>query len=327
MNFLLAGDALQTILEHGEKLAAMIQLRELQNLISQNRSTGVVSSNSSLESQLSGALWDLIQLTGERARRNTVLLMDRDNAEVFYSKVSDLEDFFYCLDGELECVTNSEQPFGIQIQRACELSNACVTIIRTCFNYKNENRLWYPPPEGLTPWYCQPVVRKGLWSIASALLQLLNEASGLDKPAKLELYCHLEALAEVLLEAYAGAVTAKIERGQEHKGLLDEYWMRRDALLGSLYQQVKDFEASHKVLFLYSSKLLCNLSIGWIQRHCSTVYLMQDLYEGTDEQSEEGIRKFTSNLLTIAKRHGCYNTMWRICCDINDSELLRNIMV
>lgn len=228
---LLAGQALQTVLEHGEKLAAMIQLRELQNLISQSRSTSVGSSNSSLEIQMSGALWDVIQIVGERARRNTVLLMDRDNAEVFYSKVSELEDFFYCLDGELECVIGPEQPSGIQIQRVCELSNACVTIIKTCFNYKNENRLWYPPPEGLAPWYCQPVVRKGVWSVAYVLLQLLNEISGLGMYAKLDLYNHLQALAEVLLEAYAGAVTAKVERHEEHKSLLNEYWERRDTLL------------------------------------------------------------------------------------------------
>ncbi|XP_054818410.1 nuclear pore complex protein NUP133 [Prosopis cineraria] len=289
--------ALQTVLEHGEKLAAMIQLRELQNLINQNRSTSVGSSNSSLEIQMSGALWDVIQIVGERARRNTVLLMDRDNAEVFYSKVSDLEDFFYCLDGELEYVIIPEQPSGIQIQRVCELSNACVTIIKTCFNYKNENCLWYPPPEGLAPWYCQPVVRKGVWSVASVLLRLLNEISGLDMYAKLDLYNHLQALAEVLLEAYAGAVTAKIERGEEHKSLLNEYWERRDTLLDSLYQQVKEFEAGHK-----------------------------DSVGGNENQSEEAVLKITSHLLSIAKRHGCYKIMWQICCDINNSELLRNIM-
>ncbi|XP_027332079.1 nuclear pore complex protein NUP133 isoform X2 [Abrus precatorius] len=238
--------SLQIILEHGEKLSAMIQLRELQNLISQNRTASVGSSHSGVDIQMSGALWDMIQLVGERARRNTVLLMDRDNAEVFYSKVSDLEDFFYCLDAELEHVLKSEHPFGVQIQRACELSTACVTIIKTCFNYKNENRLWYPPPEGLTPWYCQPVVRKGIWGVASILLQLLKEISRLDKTSQLDLYNHLEELAEVLLEAYSGAVTAKIECEEEHRGLLNEYWERRDVLLESLYQKVKEFQATEK---------------------------------------------------------------------------------
>lgn len=254
---------MQLILEHGEKLSAMIQLRELQNLISQNRSTGVGSSNSSLDIQLAGALWDMIQLVGDRARRNTVLLMDRDNAEVFYSKVSDLENFFYCLDAELEYVIRPEHPSGIQIQRTCELSNACVTIIRTCFDYKNENQLWYPPPEGLTPWYCQPAVRKGIWSVASVLLQLLNETSGLDKTAKLNLYNHLEAVAEVLLEAYSGAVTAKIEREEEHKGLLDEYWKRRDALLETLHQQIKEFEATHKVIIIFCLPYHCDSGVEY----------------------------------------------------------------
>lgn len=275
MYFRLPGHALQIILEHGEKLSAMIQLRELQNLISRNRSTSAGSPNSNSDIQMSGALWDMIQIVGERSRRNTVLLMDRDNAEVFYSKVSDLEDFFYCLDAELEYVIRPEHPFGIQTQRACELSNACVTIIRTCFDYKNENRLWYPPPEGLTPWCCQPVVRKGIWSVASVLLQLLHEISGLDKTAKLDLYNHLEALAEVLLEAYSGAVTAKIECGQEHKGLLNEYWERRDALLESLYQQVKEFEATHKVIFLFCLPYPFNPGLEYIIQvvYCSINYL------------------------------------------------------
>lgn len=242
---------MQIILEHGEKLAGMIQLRELQNIISHNRSSGLSSSRSSPENQISGALWDLIQLVGERARRNTVLLMDRDNAEVFYSKVSDLQELFSCLDKQLEYVISAEQPFGIQVQRACELSKACVSIVRAAMQYRNDHHLWYPPPECLTPWYCQAVVRNGMWHIASFMLQLLKEASQIDVSAKSDLYSHLEVLAEVLLEAYAGSVTAKVELGHEHKGLLDEYWNRRDALLDSLYLQVKDFvEVGHQVICL-----------------------------------------------------------------------------
>ncbi|KAK9284642.1 hypothetical protein L1049_023818 [Liquidambar formosana] len=290
--------SLQTIMEHGEKLAGMIQLRELQNMISQNRSVGVGSPNSSSESEISGSLWDLIQLVGERARRNTVLLMDRDNAEVFYSKVSELEEVFYCLERQLECLIGVEQPFMVQIQRACELSNACVALVRTAMHYRNEHHMWYPSPEGLTPWYCQPLVRNGLWSVASFMLQLLNETTGLDMLTRSDLYSHLEVLAEVSLEAYTGAITAKIERGEEHKGLLEEYWNRRDALLDSLYQQVKGF-----------------VEAGY-----------QDLKEGNEEQNEEILRKLSSGLLSIAKRHEGYQTLWNICCDLNDTVLLRNLM-
>ncbi|KAM1373475.1 hypothetical protein ACFX2I_024171 [Malus domestica] len=290
--------SLQIILEHGEKLAGMIQLRELQNIISHNRSRGRSPSRSSPENQISGALWDLIQLVGERARRNTVLLMDRDNAEVFYSKVSDLEQVFDCLDKQLEYVISAEQPFEIQVQRACELSNACVTIVRTAMQYRSEHHLWYPPPESLTPWYSQAVVRNGMWHLASLMLQLLKEASQLDASAKLDLYTHLEALAEVLLEAYAGAVTAKVEQGGEHKGLLDEYWNRRDALLDTLYQEVKEsVEAGN-----------------------------QNLNEGTEDLKEEILARLSSCLLPMAKRHECYSTLWKICCDLNDSGLLRNLM-
>lgn len=252
-SFLLAGESLQIIMEHGEKLIGMIQLRELQNMINQNRS-GAGAPYSSSEIGTSGSLWDLIQLVGERARRNTVLLMDRDNAEVFYSKVSDIEEMFYCLDRQLEYLISAELPLMVQIQRACELTNACVALIQAAMRYKIENHIWYPSPEGLTPWYCQPVVRNGQWSIALFMLQLLSERTGLDMSVKSDLYSNLEALAEVLLEAYNGAITAKVERGEEHKGLLNEYWERRDTLLNSLYQVVKGFvESGYQVsLFLFN---------------------------------------------------------------------------
>lgn len=54
---------------------------------------------------------------------------------------------------------------------------------------------------------------------------------------------------------------------------------------------------------------------------------MQDSVEGAEELNEEATVKITSHLLSIAKRHGCYKVMWTICCDVNDPELLRNVMV
>lgn len=218
----------------------MIQLRELQNIISQSHSAAIESLYSGSDYETANALWDLIQLVGERARRNTVLLMDRDNAEVFYSKVSDLEEVFHCLEKQLEYLVSIEQPLGIQIRRAFELSDACVTIIRTAMDYRKEYHLWYPPPEGLAPWYCQLIVRNGLWTLASFLLQRLNDETFDTLSAKPKIFTQLEALTDVLLEAYTGAITAKVERGEQEKALLDEYWNRRDALLDSLYQQTKD---------------------------------------------------------------------------------------
>lgn len=246
-------------MEHGEKLAGMIQLRELQNMIRQRGSSGVDSYSTS-ENVLSGPLWDLIQFVGERARQNTVLLMDRDNAEVFYSKVSELEEIFHCLERQMKfIVINVEMPFKVQLQIACELSNACATLLRTAMHYKNENHIWYPSPEGSTPWYCQTVVRSGLWSIASFMLHQSDEASFLDRSASLDFYSHLEMLAELVLEAYSGAITAKVEREEDHKSLSAEYWNRRDTLLDSLYQQAKGFIQAR-----YQVKFLCNSgSIIW----------------------------------------------------------------
>ncbi|XP_047340645.1 nuclear pore complex protein NUP133 isoform X2 [Impatiens glandulifera] len=286
--------SLYTIMEHGEKLSAMVQLRALQNSIS----SVAVHRNSSTEKEFSGCLWDLIQFVGERARRNTVLLMDRDNAEVFYSKVSDLEELFYCLDKQLEYLISTDIPLLLQVQRACEISKACVTLVNNAMQYKNEHHMWYPPVEGLTSWYGRPVVRNGLWRIASFMLHLLNQTSHLDTSTKLEFYSNLKTLAEVSLEAYSGAITAKLERGEEHRGILDEYWKRRDTLLESLYQLVKSYNGT----------------------------ISQEPSEATENQDVTVFRKLSSDLLSIAKRHEGYKTLWNMCCDLDDTELLRNLM-
>ncbi|XP_076915342.1 nuclear pore complex protein NUP133-like isoform X1 [Bidens hawaiensis] len=286
--------SLQIIMEHGEKLAAMIQLRELQSLIRQQTSTGAAFNNSISQNDLSGSIWDLIQLVGEKARQNTVLLMDRDNAEVFYSKVSELEEVFHCLERKLTLIISEEMPLKFQNQRACELSSMCVTILNTSMNYKDENHMWYPSPEGLTPWYCQTVVRSGMWTLASFMLHLLTEMDHLDASSKLEFHSQLEVLVKVLLEAYSGAVRAKVEREEEHGGLLEEYWNRRDTLLDSLYRQVKSFnEASSEVV---------------------------------EDHNKDIVQKLPSNLLAIAKRHEGYQTLWNLCFDHNDLELLRSLM-
>ncbi|CAI9090032.1 OLC1v1024715C1 [Oldenlandia corymbosa var. corymbosa] len=285
--------SLQIILEHGEKLSGMIQLKELQNTICQSHGNGVGSYTRS-ESQLSGALWDLIQFVGERARRKTVLLMDRENAEVFYSKVSDIEELFYCLEKHLDCIIGEDMPVTLQFRRVCELSNACVSIFYSSVEYRSEHHLWYPPPDGLTPWYCHSVVRSGMWSIASYMLRLSNEASHLEDATKSDFYSHMEALTEVLLETYTGAITAKSERNEVQRSLLDEYWRRRDELLDSLHKQVTGF--------------------------------FQDSSGGTEGQNGDILRKLASRLLSIAKRHEGYQTLWNICCDLNDADLLRNFM-
>lgn len=226
-------------MEHGEKLAGMIQLRELQNARSQHRSSADPS-----ESEISGSLSDLIQLVGEKERRSTVLLMDRDNTEVFYSKVSDLEEVFYCLDRHLEVLVSKRHPLLLQIQRACELCDAAVTLILTASEYKSVYHPWYPNPGGLNPWYCQSVLRNGMWRLSCIMLQMLEDQNNLDSSLTSELYSHLEKLTEVLLETYAGAIAAKAERKEDYRWLVNEFCSKRDTLLATLYLQLKNFAAS-----------------------------------------------------------------------------------
>ncbi|XP_062216331.1 nuclear pore complex protein NUP133-like [Phragmites australis] len=290
--------AMLTIMEHGEKLSGMIQLRELQNTLSQERSGTHLSPQS--KTQTTGALWNLIQLVGEKARRNTVLLMDRDNAEVFYSRVSDIEDLFYCLSHQLQYIINREEHPSVQMQHTLELSNACITLVQAALCYREEHKEWYPSPEGLVTWNSHPVIRSGIWSVAFFIMELLRESGAADMSMKSNLWSQLEGLTDILLEAYIGLLTAKFERGEEHGVLVQEYCERRDELLGSLYNLAKQIvEAKY-----------------------------QESREGTSnlDLKESIFREVISPILATAKRHEGYQTLWQICYDLSDTGLLRSLM-
>ncbi|KAL6867412.1 hypothetical protein ACP4OV_015436 [Aristida adscensionis] len=292
------GAAMLTIMEHGEKLCGMMQLRELQNSLSQQRSSTHLSPQS--KTQTTGALWNLIQLVGEKARRNTVLLMDRDNAEVFYSRVSDIEDLFYCLSHQLQYIINKEEHPSEQMQSALELSNACITLVQAALQYREGHKEWYPSPEGLATWNSHIIVRSGMWSIAFLIIDLLRDSGGGDISVKSNIWSQLEGLTDILLEAYLGLLTAKFERGEEHGMLVQEYCERRDELLGSLYNLAKQIvEAKY-----------------------------QESIEGTDNMDlkESIFREVTSPILATAKRHEGYQTLWQICYDLGDTGLLRSLM-
>jgi nuclear pore complex protein Nup133 len=174
--------------------------------------------------------------------------MDRDNAEVFYSRVSDIEDLFYCLSHQLRYIITGEEHPSVQMQHALELSNACVTLVQAALYYREEHKDWYPSPEGLITWNSQPVVRSGIWTLASSVMELLREPGAADMPMKSNLWSQLEGLTDMLLEGYMGLLTAKFERGEEHGGLVQEYCERRDELLGSLYDLAKQIiEAKYQV--------------------------------------------------------------------------------
>jgi len=66
-----------------------------------------------------------VQLVGAKARRNNVVLVDRDKADVFYTRVSGLEDFFVCIQQHAAFLVQRAQAVRVQIERACELVLAC----------------------------------------------------------------------------------------------------------------------------------------------------------------------------------------------------------
>lgn len=288
---------LHMIMEHGEKLAAMMWLRETHNTSVQARLQSSPDNGNSGE--LGGALWDLVQLAGETARRSNVMLMNRDKAEVFYSRVSELEDLFTCIYKHIDMIVGRDQPVHTQVERTCEISHACTKALQTAIRYRDAQQHWYPSPEGLTPWYCKPVVRSGLWKLAMLILELKEEASVLVPSMVAMLIAHLEELADILLEAYAGAITAKVEREEEYQGLQIEYWGRRDALLSAMYEYAKGMaEAATQGL------------------ECAA----------GEKEGLSIIKKLYPPLVSLARRHAGYQTLWDICADLNDMDCLRSLM-
>ncbi|KAG6552909.1 hypothetical protein Mapa_005565 [Marchantia paleacea] len=295
--------ALHAIMEHGEKLAAMVQLRELHNSRAQSRLqiSGSFHEPDSVDNiETSGALWDTVQLVGEKARRNNVMLMDREKSEVFYTRVSDLEEFFACIQQHASSIIGQEQPVRMQVERLCEIAEATTGVIRAAIRYRDAQLSWYPSPEGLTPWYCRPTVRSGVWKVASLILEVKAEASVSVPSLVPKLVSWLEIVSDVLLEGYAGAITAKVEREEEYRGLQMEYWSRRDTLLSALQQHAKE---------------VADESVQYI------------LDEGKATQQRRAVlQKMYPSLIAIARRHAGYQTLYNICTDLDDMNQLRNLM-
>ena len=214
----------------------MVALRELNNTRAQSKSTSPNMFSQYNAGDLSGAIWDMIQLVGDKARRNNVVLMDRDKVEVFYTRVSEMEQLFVCIQQHAAVLVKRDQAVRVQIERACELATACSTILQVAIAYRDAQQAWYPSPEGITPWYCKQNVRSGLWKIATMLLELKGEGDMSEPTLTAELMRKVEEMADFLLEGYAGAITAKVEREEEYRGLQMEYWTRRDRLLNALQQ-------------------------------------------------------------------------------------------
>ncbi|CAN1186955.1 Nuclear pore complex protein NUP133 [Linum perenne] len=93
-----------------------------------------------------------------------------------------------------------------------ELSVVIVSIFRAAAFYRDEHYMWYSHPEYLTPWIWKPVLQNGKWKMVSFMIRLLNGISSLEGYIKLDSHSHLEVLTEVLLDAYAGAIEAKLGR-------------------------------------------------------------------------------------------------------------------
>ncbi|EFJ27363.1 hypothetical protein SELMODRAFT_96126 [Selaginella moellendorffii] len=225
-------NSLHTVLEHGEKLAALLKIKDTYNSRAPGQSGGEAE-----EAEITGALWDTIQLVGEKARRKNVMLMDKEKMEVFFTRVSDIEELFGCIDEHSQAIIGQEMSLKSQTERLCEVADACSSAVRAGIQYRDTQQTWYPSPEGLTAWYCKATVRSGLWRLATHLMDVQTE---LDVQSKEKLMVSLADIADVLLEGYAGAILAKIERDEEYRGLQLEYWSRRDSLLLTLQQHERE---------------------------------------------------------------------------------------
>ncbi|XP_024526327.1 nuclear pore complex protein NUP133 isoform X2 [Selaginella moellendorffii] len=284
--------SLHTILEHGEKLAALLKIKDTYNSRAPGQSGGEAE-----EAQITGALWDTIQLVGEKARRKNVMLMDKEKMEVFFTRVSDIEELFGCIDEHSQAIIGQEMSLKSQTERLCEVADACSSAVRAGIQYRDTQQTWYPSPEGLTPWYCKATVRSGLWRLATHLMDVQTE---LDVQSKEKLMVSLADIADVLLEGYAGAILAKIERDEEYRGLQLEYWSRRDSLLLTLQQHERE-------------------AAELASQHAESA-------DAGEQKRLEVLRDRYSSLLALARRHAGYQTLWEICIDLNDMDCLRKLM-
>lgn len=65
-------------------------------------------------------------------------------------------------------------------------------------------------------------------------------------------------------------------------------------------------------------------------KHVFLCYLQLSIIgqEFNEESGEQKVyQELSTRLLSIAKQHEGYSTLWNICCDLNDTVLLKTLMV
>eukprot|EP00898_Chlorokybus_atmophyticus_P000441 jgi/Chlat1/1398/Chrsp12S01974 len=250
------------ILEHGEKTAAMVALREAHNFFVEQRWAQGDEANSpalaqednqvgapSANMHAGRALQNIIQAVWESEQQLSSLLAGRDPAEVFYARVSHIASFYVALQLHAKRLVGGVADAAVAFEYLTELSEAAAAAVNAAFRYKSDvtERLLPERTDSRPTWLASLEVRGGLQALVEATIAMrprLRAAAPTALPALAE---QLLGLAELTLDNYRRAVAVDLNNNQDASSLRNAYVELRDGEEGIMPNLLADaFEAAEE---------------------------------------------------------------------------------
>jgi hypothetical protein len=167
------------VMEHGEKLAAMVKLNELQTSFSRHTLiTQITPSLPTTPCSLS-AVWDCILLAGSAMRNSNIAFSEYSYSTLFFSRPSSsLSLFFSSISQHAktivfrnESIHGDDMALSESVRRLIQLVETSEKVFQSVGKFKEMYARFYPEFLVDEPWSIRPAIRKALWRICSISIQ------------------------------------------------------------------------------------------------------------------------------------------------------------
>ncbi|GAQ89578.1 nuclear pore complex protein Nup133 [Klebsormidium nitens] len=296
--------ALTAILEHSEKIASAVALREFQNAASDFAQQSAPGPFTPSETDPGQATLTVVRAAGERGLRRHVALSGRDSVEVFYTRVSSLEDFFSSLTSHAAaaCFADvSQAPLRLQAERVCELMDAAGRVVEAARKTRDAHASSFESIPGL-PWTASPPVLDGLWTLCRLASDVQTRAASSNPSLVPLINQRLRSLGEMLLDGHRESLEATLQAGGRADviGARKEYAARRDVLLRA--------------------------QLHFVRGAATAVPGGDQSGPGSEVERARATTREYAYLAAVAKKHGCFEVLADICEDRGDDARLLDYM-
>jgi len=211
------------ILMHGEMIAALLQLRGLQNTV---------------DDDISDMLEDIAKHAGAAIKDTDDALEERSDVEVFFSRSSEARLLFPAVSAILEAKLSKEKKLESRVVALDTCARGLLVALEAANDFRRRRTGMYPPASSVAgvSWSCDVEARETLRALANSSIELHAEAASSTTDVGLApvIGSRLMAVAAPLLDACAANLNAALLGSTARIDAHKEYVSDRDLVLPAL---------------------------------------------------------------------------------------------